>query len=524
MREVINVQLGTFANHVGAHFWNLQDEYLATPVEARELSPSVYFRESQQANLLYAPRVQIVDVSRAFGSLSLDSGVVLDEIPQHIENDNVWNGPAQTFRSARIPVSKYMKHLLEEEVEEQVEEDEEDDGSSARPKNPKNQVPDDEDFQLDKGVSYWSDFLKTRLHPRSCFSLPAAVTEFDKYDHGLEVSNQTFLDEVYDDLRFFIEECDSLGGIHLTVNAHDGFSGMSSQYMTRIRDELGNNSPMFVLGAIPEHSDSQLNAQEKAVKLWDSRVAEARLVSECINISAQYVPADAACVHSMKYVSPMKFNDFHSSAILALALDVAYTPLRVPSIGFSTGSLSNLLRPSSIATVSSMFTKFPILPPSGKDAEVGRFYNRPSVTKLSTRVFTKRMLPETPQRKSASHGAVLREFSCSRGRITTPGANSTTEESIPLPVPFPKFFHSHAVHRNSNTKEPVSSDCELDEVSCLAGFATSPSDGAAFLRNLGSVTSKFGSKPAGRLHTSDKSQLLEVAETLSGLSSDYAEL
>lgn len=515
MREVINVQLGTFANHVGAHFWNLQDEYLATPAKERELSPSVYFRESQ-GNLPYAPRVQIVDVSRAFGSLSLDSGVVLDEHPEHIENDNIWNGPAQTFRSERIPVSKYMKHLLEEEVEE----GDEDGDNNAPPKKAKTQAPDDDDFQLDKGVSYWSDFLKTRLHPRSCFSLPTAVTEFDKFDHGLEISNRTFVDELYDDLRFFIEECDSLGGIHLTVNAHDGFSGLSSQYMTQIRDELGNNSPMFVVGTIPEHSDEQLNMQEKAVKLWDSRVAEARLMSECVNISAQYVPAEASCVHSMKCASPMKFNDFHSSAILALALDVAYTPLRVPNIGFSTGSLSKLLRPSSIATVSSMFTKFPILPPRGKDAEVGRFYNRPSVTKLSTRAFSKRMMAES-QRKTASHDRVLREFSCSRGRITIPGANSTTDESIPLPVPFPKFFHSHAV--DPNPKEPVSLNCELDEVSCLAGFATSPSDGSALLRNLGSVVSKFGSRLASR-HSSETSSLLEVAETLSGLASDYSDM
>lgn len=56
MKEIIYVQAGTYANHIGTHFWNTQESYLnalsqTSPPEASDISeidPQVAFRRSEQ--------------------------------------------------------------------------------------------------------------------------------------------------------------------------------------------------------------------------------------------------------------------------------------------------------------------------------------------------------------------------------------------------------------------------------------------------------------------------------------------
>ncbi len=547
MREVVNVQLGTYANYIGAHFWNLQDEYIATPIHKRELSPSVLFREGSHAKLPYSPRLQIIDLSGGFGSLSLDAGAVLSKPPEKVD-DVAWDGPAKTFRQERIPISKYISHLLEEEEEDEIatkaqntSDSNPKQGSGKQSKNlaPETQDSDDE-FGLDHGVTYWSDYSKVRLHPRSNFALPGThfnVSNFDKFDHGTDLANSNLLDDMYDDLRFFIEDCDSLGGVHVTANASDGFSGLSSKYLTRIRDELGSSAGIFVVGAVPEidFESQAFSSRERFMKLWDCRVAEARFMAQCIDLSVQYIPIDAAsCTSAFKFVHPLQFNDYHSSAILALALDVAFSPIRLPSVQFSTGSLLNKLRYSSATVMSSLFTEFPQVAAahSGKSDESTFHYPRDTTVNLSTRMFHRKLTAPAPQTytwRSTRPSPVVRELVSSRGWKDEPSIHVVLDEPVTLPVAFPRFFDSH-LSRDGKLRpsivgesKPVTKDNEVEQISCLAGFATAPADGANMLRNFGYTVSQSVLKTSSR-HRVEKSNLMEISEQLTGLSSDYSNL
>lgn len=54
MREIIYIQAGNFANHIGTHFWNAQESYFAYGEDADEpvVNHDISFREglSSQAS------------------------------------------------------------------------------------------------------------------------------------------------------------------------------------------------------------------------------------------------------------------------------------------------------------------------------------------------------------------------------------------------------------------------------------------------------------------------------------------
>lgn len=57
MKEIIYVQAGSYANHIGTHFWNTQESYLnalghtsleEASSDISEIDPQVAFRQSEQ--------------------------------------------------------------------------------------------------------------------------------------------------------------------------------------------------------------------------------------------------------------------------------------------------------------------------------------------------------------------------------------------------------------------------------------------------------------------------------------------
>lgn len=526
MREIVNVQLGTYSNHIGAHFWNLHDEYLATPPASRELSPSVLFRESSGAPSsrvpLYAPRLQAVDLSGAFGSISLDAGAVLPDSAvdetgaQPGAEQLAWGGRADTFRRERVPPSGYVGSLLAEEAAADAEAAESKaEAVNAKRVNPKEaervqEPPPTTDFNLDAGVAYWADFLKTRLHPRTCFSLPgmhAGVSPFEKFDHGADIASTRLTDALFDELRYFVEECDALGGVHIVTHADDGFAGLAAVYLERLRDELGGGCPIFVVGADAPRNLDEKTPLERALAVRDRCTAEARLVSQCVGLSAQYVPVNVGATGGLAHVRPKQGNDYHSSAIVALALDVAYTPLRFQAASLSSGGLMNSLRPAPLAAVSSLFANFPVV--QNGVPETGFFYNRPSSAKLSLRSFPKLRTAAAPSGLPSTN---VCEVVSSRGVPKQPGVVASVASQVALPVAYPRFFDA-----------TVATDGEMEEVKCVSGFATSGAEGAAFLRRHAALLGEATKKTSSR-HTSEAATLVEIGEVLSGLAQDYATL
>jgi hypothetical protein len=51
MREVLYIQAGGFANHVGTHFWNTQDNYLSADDGDALIDHARSFRESRTSKV-----------------------------------------------------------------------------------------------------------------------------------------------------------------------------------------------------------------------------------------------------------------------------------------------------------------------------------------------------------------------------------------------------------------------------------------------------------------------------------------
>jgi len=92
MREIITLQLGSQANHVGTHFWNTQESYFT--YGSQEESPvdhDIHFRAGVGADGsdTYLPRVVIYDFKSSFGTLRK-----LNELYEVMDSDqrssNIW--------------------------------------------------------------------------------------------------------------------------------------------------------------------------------------------------------------------------------------------------------------------------------------------------------------------------------------------------------------------------------------------------------------------------------------------------
>ncbi|CAE6950206.1 MSTO1, partial [Symbiodinium natans] len=73
--EVITLQFGHFANHVGAHYWNLQDEAAAQEESAGDDEEGLidhtrlFHAAESHGQLSWRPRAMVVDRAGALGAV-----------------------------------------------------------------------------------------------------------------------------------------------------------------------------------------------------------------------------------------------------------------------------------------------------------------------------------------------------------------------------------------------------------------------------------------------------------------------
>ena len=72
-KEIITLQLGTFSNYVGSHWWNIQESsfvYKGIEDVKAELDHDVLFREGHNLrDVTYTPRLVFVDFTESLGTL-----------------------------------------------------------------------------------------------------------------------------------------------------------------------------------------------------------------------------------------------------------------------------------------------------------------------------------------------------------------------------------------------------------------------------------------------------------------------
>ncbi|KAL8028965.1 hypothetical protein ABFX02_14G197000 [Erythranthe guttata] len=337
MKEIVTIQVGSYANFVGSHFWNFQDELLGLAdspesdliFKTHGLNMDAFYRtgETDKGILTYTPRLVSVDFQGSLGSVS-SRGTLYGEAPETSIDNLAWTGPVTTHTSQPLKKNLFLKSLYMEQNE-----------------NDSHTEVEDKDIveSLENRVEHWTDFSKVHYHPQSLYELSGLwidLNSFNNYGIGRDsFSGGLHAEEINERLRFFLEECDSPQGIQFIVDDYGGFSGVAGEFLENIADEYTNIPVLLYSVRSPDLCGDSTNRKMTVSRKLHDAVSFAKLASFCKLI----VPLGLPSLHTSRIAKYLCLDDskaYHSSAVYASAIHSISLPFRMQPIGPS-AQLSN---------------------------------------------------------------------------------------------------------------------------------------------------------------------------------------
>ncbi|KGL85914.1 Protein misato 1, partial [Charadrius vociferus] len=196
-------------------------------------------------------------------------------------------------------------------------------------------------------VQAWSDYLSVRLHPKSVYVIRQYMHDGDcgcleAFGQGESLlQDPSCIEELEDRLHFYVEECDYLQGFQVLCDLHNGFSGVGAKVTELLCDEYSGKG-ILTWGLTPVTSNGG-DSQKNVYRVMNTALGIARLSSH----SSLFCPLSLRGALGLKPQPPVTFPyinydaslNYHSSAILAAALDALTAPYRLSS---SQGSMMHL--------------------------------------------------------------------------------------------------------------------------------------------------------------------------------------
>lgn len=487
------MQFGHYANFVGTHWWNIQEsgfEYQST--QPSEIDHDVLFREGKtvKGQTTYTPRLLLVDLKGSLKALPQEGDLYdTPSDPHKLHVD--WDHRLELRKEPTEPKNEFQSDLVDPAVLPEV---------SHKTYNP------EENFKV------WSDFLYSRFHPRTTNIIKEyehcnEQTPFDIFTQGLNLWKTDFFKEDFSDkIRNYIEECDHFQGFHILADCTNGFSGISSACMEHLRDEYDRKS-ILVLPTIPSYfpdNDFETDREQVHSIMSDStRVLNLALsFNSCRQLANMFVPL---CTGSNGWRQPgtpknfyhTRYNHklpYHSSAIIAAALDTISLKYRIKSSEFSLMDLCiDLTGNGRKAAAGSVCLPFSF----NSDADFidcldqwdGPLHQsitpRSAIgTNRAMQHLTIRGIPETRLKKppnKAGNQKDMPAYKCNTVKemmeyylscTTYASASNVTSVEKPLPVktPFPDIF-DEVIGQNGNIyAQPRQKNTRVETVPVLAGF------------------------------------------------------
>ncbi|KAJ3674356.1 hypothetical protein LUZ60_004972 [Juncus effusus] len=354
MREIVTIQAGEFANYIGSHFWNFQDELLglnedpnSDPIfKNTKMDMDVLYRTGQthQGVWTYCPRVLSIGSQGSLGTLS-SSGSLYGNVSKSDQPDVLtWKGGIT--KSIEKPREKNLfLQNLSQEASSSSNPNPNSNSNSSSNSNSNSKIEDKEMVEsLEKDVKYWSDFSKAQFHPKSLYELNGNWTDlqnFNNFGAGKEIiSEGNHLEEINERLRFFVEECDHIQGIKYIVDDSGGFSAVSSAFLENIADDYANIPVLLYSAKDPNsYDDSRTDIKKLIAKSLHDSVSLAKLAGFCDLMVPIGIPSLNEFAPSLLIKDS---NLFHSSAVYASALHSLSVPFRLGpkfDANFAFGSL-----------------------------------------------------------------------------------------------------------------------------------------------------------------------------------------
>ncbi|XP_010072027.1 PREDICTED: protein misato homolog 1, partial [Pterocles gutturalis] len=196
-------------------------------------------------------------------------------------------------------------------------------------------------------IQLWSNYLSVHLHPKSIYVIRQYMHDgecgcLEAFGQGESLlRDPSCLEELEDRLHFYVEECDHLQGFQVLCDLHSGFSGVGAKVTELLYDEyLGKG--ILTWGLTPVLSNMG-DYQKNFYRLMNTALGIVHLSSH----SSLFCPLSLSGSLGLKPQPPVTFPyinydaslNYHSSAILAAALDTLTAPYRLCA---SQGSMMHL--------------------------------------------------------------------------------------------------------------------------------------------------------------------------------------
>ncbi|GAV89054.1 Misat_Myo_SegII domain-containing protein [Cephalotus follicularis] len=459
MKEIVSIQVGGFANFVGSHFWNFQDELLGLAADPnadlvfknQDLNMDVLYRTgvTQKGILTYTPRLVSVDFQGSLGSMS-SRGSLYNEDSSASSDVRTWAGNVSTHASEPCKKNLFLQSLDEEEEN-----------------NTQTEIQDKDIVDsLEKDVQCWTDFSKVHYHPQSLYEVSGLWTghqEFDNYGIGRDAFSEGLRgEEISERLRYFVEECDHLQGFQFTVDDSGGFSALAADFLEDIANEY-SNTPVLLYSVRGPGSHMNPKSQKQAVSsaLHDA-VSFSKLSAFCkliVPVGLPFLSRSAAstllCIEDEK--------PYHCSAVYASAIHSISLPFRMEQVGASgetsyvsgamdiNGLVQTLAGEARQNMAAIMDVAMPAPALTGMEALLGSL--QPLTPEIAGNVEDLQAVESLTVHGalgSGGHRASLSEVkdkvhAAYEHKITRPHSFHLSVASCPLPIPlpFPSIFRNH---------------------------------------------------------------------------------
>lgn len=309
------MQLGGYANRVGAHYWNMHlDELSLSEERAREMSIDCNLRHTEdfRGNDNFTPRTITMGYKGSLGALSSDSELA-PEFDEGMHECDGWGGNVRVVQQPRIQPSEFYQSAV---------------GgigwnphapTPTAPAPPEEEPPPPIEVFEDKDPAYWTDYCTAQFHEKSHVLLPSTVGyEFSHWVQGAALMKSTVGEDLLERVRWFAEECDSIQGFVLSADMADAFGGCASTASQFLMDDYRRpllSSPL---------ADIDTDATTAATVTLNRALALHQL-AQC---SSTVIPVSTAGWQFETLVYDAK-RSHHSTAVTAAALHTALLPSRL---------------------------------------------------------------------------------------------------------------------------------------------------------------------------------------------------
>lgn len=357
-KEVVTLQIGKFASHAGAHFWNVQDE-IAGIFWGKENVPEslpdsrvLYHELNTSRDCTYKPRLLALDFRGQFGSIELETGAreklnMTDDVIRSQSIVTSWNGLVDVHREERVERTKYLQLLEREANEEEIssmscrEGDAEnllgDDESASNERADFNKELDESIMDLNDNVKYWTDYLKVELHASNILEFPShidakSLSSESGFGSGIEMMSSLgstkvdVFEDISDRLRKLVEECDLMQGIHLFADDWGGYAGIAACTLSEIISEYAPR-PIFLFAVRSTEADI-LAFNGTPMNALNEGMAIAKLYGETSFTVPLHLPSKSL---ETPYYCFDGLQPYHVGALAGAIIDTATLPYRIPS-------------------------------------------------------------------------------------------------------------------------------------------------------------------------------------------------